>query len=225
MRLRHDLAARWRAEVTETKTYDRPHSTVLWSSLMHTLGAETGHLMWLCQELASPQRRGPMLELARWADELGVSRPARRVFYEMAIPRGSTHYQLAVTRRPMSDSSMTNDALRQWKLSKGIAENRKIAAEILHLHEQGKSIVEAAADIASVGLFPGRHEEALLKRWRLWRKWAEGFGSHYYLTSAPGTRHVFVVIDDALPFTPQAKPLPLATGGRPTGRANKIEKN
>ncbi len=222
---RYDLAGRWRAEVAETKLYDHPHATVLWPQLMHTLGAESGNLMSLCQELPSPQGRRPLLELARWADGLGISRPARRIFYEMAIPKGWTHYQLTVAQRSLSDSSMTKAALQQFKLSKRIAENCQIAAEILHLHEQGMSILDAAAAIAGDRLFPGRNEDALLKRWRQWRKWAEGFGSHYYLIGAPRFRHVAIVIDGMLPFAPNAKPLPPAAGGRPAGRANKIEKN
>jgi hypothetical protein len=225
MQLRCDLAARWRSEVAETKVYDHPHGTVLWPWLMNTLGAEPGHMAFLCLELPSPQRRRPLLELARWADELGISRPARRMFYEMALPRGWTHYQLAVMPRPKSDSSMTKAALQQFKLSKSVAENRKIAAEILHRYEQGVSIVDAAAAIAKEQLFPGRDEDALRKRWRQWRKWAEGFGSHYCLTGVPGSRHVTIVIDGALPFTPGAKSLPPAAGGRPRGRANVIGKN
>jgi hypothetical protein len=147
------------------------------------------------------------------------------MFYEMAIPQGWTHYQLTVARRPLSESSMTKTAFKQFKLSKSVLENRQVAAEILHRHEQGKSIPEAAAAIAHDGLFPGRNQDALLKRWRQWRKWAEGFGSHYYLTGGPRSRHVTIVIDDMLPFTPSAKPLPHAAGGRPTGRANTITRN
>jgi hypothetical protein len=225
MRLRHDLAERWRVAVTETKLYDRPHGTVLWPPLMHTLGAESGHLARLCQELPSPQRRRPLLELARWADEVGISRPARRMFYEMAIPQGWTHYQLTVKQRPRSEKAMTPKALRQFKLSKSIAINRRIAAEILHRYEQDKSIRDAAGDIADEGLFPDFDQDALVKRWHQWRKWAKSFGSHYYLTGGLGPRHLIIVVDSALPFTPGAKPLPPAAGGRPTGRANVIGKN
>lgn len=222
MRRRYDLADRWRAEVSETRLYDHPHGTVVWPQLMHTLGAEPGHLMWLCQKLPSPQRRRPLLELARWAAELGMSRPARRMFYEMAIPQGWTHYLLTLAPRPRSEKAMTTETLRQFKLSKSIALNRRIAAEILHRHEQDKSIRDAAGDIADEGLFSDFDQDALVKRWQQWRKWAEGFGSHYRLTGTSGSRYVTPVIDCALPFTPDAKPLPPAAGGRPAGRANTI---
>lgn len=147
------------------------------------------------------------------------------MFYEIAMPKGGTHYYLSVTPRPLSDTSMTKDALQKFKLSKSVAQNRKIAAHILHRHEQGESIVDAAAAIAQDKLFPGRTEDALLKRWRQWRKWAEDFGSHYYLTGSPESPYVTVVIDGALPFTPDARPLPPATGGRPKNRRNVIAKN
>ncbi len=204
----------WRGAERDHAIRDFPHSFPLWTLIMDFHGGLTGRLLAEAQAAPSPSGRVPLLQLIRLAEHWGIPRLARRVMFEMALPRGVSRYQLLVQPRPHSGKSMTSGAMEYTKRRERHVLNRMIASEILVRHEEGKTIEKAVEEIETdETLFPGINFDGLKKRWWEWRRHAERMGGYYHLfrefPDDPEARPIVELIPDlALRLRLGARPLP-----------------